>query len=225
MPGQPEADGLRHHCGRRFARRWRLLGPRVRRHPGYRAGARADTAPAPSSRCACSMRRAIPHARLRIGQVFWGLDKKLAQRKHFPSVNWLISYSKYEKHLSKFYEDFDSDFISIRTRVHPCSAVWSCSGSMWHPRPLSTSWRRLIAVWCWAGSRDPAEGGGPQRDRAARRKGFACRGRQDHPRGTHSTFQPHKPPSPIVSLQIRFVSLRMTATRSGLACHVPPPCD
>jgi V-type H+-transporting ATPase subunit A len=50
-------------------------------------------------------------------QVFWGLDKKLAQRKHFPSVNWLISYSKYEKHLSKFYEDFDSDFISIRTRV------------------------------------------------------------------------------------------------------------
>ncbi|GFY81502.1 vacuolar ATP synthase subunit A [Actinidia rufa] len=30
-----------------------------------------------------------------IVQVFWGLDKKLAQRKHFPSVNWLISYSKY----------------------------------------------------------------------------------------------------------------------------------
>jgi hypothetical protein len=28
-------------------------------------------------------------------QVFWGLDKKLAQRKHFPAVNWLISYSKY----------------------------------------------------------------------------------------------------------------------------------
>ncbi len=27
-------------------------------------------------------------------QVFWGLDKKLAQRKHFPSVNWLLSYSK-----------------------------------------------------------------------------------------------------------------------------------
>ena len=25
---------------------------------------------------------------LGIVQVFWGLDKKLAQRKHFPSVNW-----------------------------------------------------------------------------------------------------------------------------------------
>ena len=28
-------------------------------------------------------------------QVFWGLDKKLAQRKHFPSINWTISFSKY----------------------------------------------------------------------------------------------------------------------------------
>jgi vacuolar-type H+-ATPase catalytic subunit A/Vma1 len=28
-------------------------------------------------------------------QVFWGLDKKLAQRKHFPSINWNISYSKF----------------------------------------------------------------------------------------------------------------------------------
>mmetsp|Transcript_51650 Transcript_51650/g.121245 ORF Transcript_51650/g.121245 Transcript_51650/m.121245 type:complete len:610 (-) Transcript_51650:156-1985(-) len=56
-------------------------------------------------------------ATLGIVQVFWGLDKKLAQRKHFPSVNWLISYSKYEKHLSKFYEEFDSDFIGIRTKV------------------------------------------------------------------------------------------------------------
>ena len=31
---------------------------------------------------------------LRWSQVFWGLDKKLAQRKHFPSINWNISYSK-----------------------------------------------------------------------------------------------------------------------------------
>lgn len=34
---------------------------------------------------------------LGIVQVFWGLDKKLAQRKHFPSINWNISYSKYER--------------------------------------------------------------------------------------------------------------------------------
>lgn len=39
----------------------------------------------------------VTSATLGIVQVFWGLDKKLAQRKHFPSVNWLISYSKYTR--------------------------------------------------------------------------------------------------------------------------------
>ncbi len=48
-------------------------------------------------------------------QVFWGLDKKLAQRKHFPSVNWLISYSKYTKALEPFYDKFDPEFIALRT--------------------------------------------------------------------------------------------------------------
>ena len=27
-------------------------------------------------------------------QVFWGLDKKLAQRKHFPSLNWFVLFSR-----------------------------------------------------------------------------------------------------------------------------------
>jgi V-type H+-transporting ATPase subunit A len=34
----------------------------------------------------------VTTATLGIVQVFWGLDKKLAQRKHFPSINWNISY-------------------------------------------------------------------------------------------------------------------------------------
>ena len=38
---------------------------------------------------------------LSIVQVFWGLDKKLAQRKHFPSVNWDISYTKYMQTLEE----------------------------------------------------------------------------------------------------------------------------
>ncbi len=49
--------------------------------------------------------------------MFWGLDKKLAQRKHFPSVNWLISYSKYTKSLEPFYDKFDPDFVNIRKIV------------------------------------------------------------------------------------------------------------
>lgn len=50
-------------------------------------------------------------------QVFWGLDKKLAQRKHFPSVNWLISYSKYTKALEPFYDDMDAAFLNVRKVV------------------------------------------------------------------------------------------------------------
>jgi V-type H+-transporting ATPase subunit A len=58
----------------------------------------------------------VTSATLGIVQVFWGLDKKLAQRKHFPSINWLLSYSKYLKALDVFYDDFDSDFVSLRTK-------------------------------------------------------------------------------------------------------------
>merc|ERR1711934_585508 len=53
---------------------------------------------------------------LNIVQVFWGLDKKLAQRKHFPSVNWLESYSKYMQALDPFYEEFDNEFVALRTK-------------------------------------------------------------------------------------------------------------
>lgn len=49
-----------------------------------------------------------------IVQVFWGLDKKLAQRKHFPSVNWSTSFSKYVKDLESAYEKYDSEFVQIR---------------------------------------------------------------------------------------------------------------
>jgi len=47
---------------------------------------------------------------LAIVQVFWGLDKKLAQKKHFPSVNWSISFSKYEKPLKAYYESRDATY-------------------------------------------------------------------------------------------------------------------
>jgi len=56
-------------------------------------------------------------ATLGIVQVFWGLDKKLAQRKHFPSVNWLISYSKYLRSLDPWYEANFPEFPPMRTCV------------------------------------------------------------------------------------------------------------
>lgn len=59
----------------------------------------------------------VTSATLGIVQVFWGLDKKLAQRKHFPSVNWLISYSKYMRALDEHYEKRYPEFVALRTKA------------------------------------------------------------------------------------------------------------
>jgi len=48
---------------------------------------------------------------LAIVQVFWGLDKKLAQKKHFPSVNWHISFTKYDRPLREYYKDTNPSFL------------------------------------------------------------------------------------------------------------------
>lgn len=45
------------------------------------------------------------------------MDKKLAQRKHFPSINWLISYSKYLRALDDFYDKNFPEFVPLRTKV------------------------------------------------------------------------------------------------------------
>ncbi len=39
---------------------------------------------------------------LRVVQVFWGLEDRLAYKRHFPAINWLLSYSLYLKHLEDF---------------------------------------------------------------------------------------------------------------------------
>ncbi len=40
---------------------------------------------------------------LRIVKAFWGLDKSLAERRHFPAINWLTSYSLYYDSLDAWY--------------------------------------------------------------------------------------------------------------------------
>ncbi|KAH8308121.1 hypothetical protein KR059_006745, partial [Drosophila kikkawai] len=59
----------------------------------------------------------VTSATLSIVQVFWGLDKKLAQRKHFPSVNWLQSYSKYMRILDAYYEEINPEFTLLRAKA------------------------------------------------------------------------------------------------------------
>ena len=56
----------------------------------------------------------VTTATLGIVGAFWGLDKKLAQRKHFPSVNWDVSYSKYVQPLEPYYEKNAPGFSALR---------------------------------------------------------------------------------------------------------------
>jgi len=41
---------------------------------------------------------------LRIVKVFWALDSKLRERRHFPAINWLTSYSLYSPILEEWYK-------------------------------------------------------------------------------------------------------------------------
>merc|ERR1712025_1563077 len=58
----------------------------------------------------------VTSATLSIVQVFWGLDKKLAQRKHFPSVNWNISFSKYIRVLEPYFEKYDTEYAFLQQK-------------------------------------------------------------------------------------------------------------
>lgn len=52
---------------------------------------------------------------LRIVKVFWALDAKLAQKRHFPSINWLNSYSLYSKGLTDWYaENISPEWTRLR---------------------------------------------------------------------------------------------------------------
>lgn len=56
-------------------------------------------------------------ATLNIVQVYWGLDKKLAERKHFPSVNWTVSNSNYEFLLEPYFNNIDHNFVENKNTI------------------------------------------------------------------------------------------------------------
>jgi V/A-type H+-transporting ATPase subunit A len=47
----------------------------------------------------------VVQATLRLVKVFWGLDDRLAGRRHYPAINWLISYSQYAQRLDDYFRD------------------------------------------------------------------------------------------------------------------------
>ncbi|MDP2688512.1 MAG: V-type ATP synthase subunit A, partial [Deltaproteobacteria bacterium] len=52
---------------------------------------------------------------LRTTKVFWGLEARLANARHFPSINWLTSYSLYLDDVAPFYaKELGDDFMEVR---------------------------------------------------------------------------------------------------------------
>ena len=59
----------------------------------------------------------VTQATLRIVKVFWRLDSDLAYKRHFPAINWLESYSLYDKLGAWFDKNVESDWGALKGRI------------------------------------------------------------------------------------------------------------
>jgi V/A-type H+-transporting ATPase subunit A len=58
----------------------------------------------------------VTQGTLRIVKVFWALDTKLRERRHFPAINWLTSYSLYTPMMEDWFkEKVSEDFPRLRS--------------------------------------------------------------------------------------------------------------
>lgn len=51
---------------------------------------------------------------LQIVQVFWALSKNLAKRKHFPSIDWTLSYSRCVEALLPWFNQTNKSYVVFR---------------------------------------------------------------------------------------------------------------
>lgn len=60
----------------------------------------------------------VSQATLRVTKVFWGLDADLAYKKHFPTINWLTSYSLYlDNIVNQWRKEIGEDFPEVRQKA------------------------------------------------------------------------------------------------------------
>ena len=60
----------------------------------------------------------VAQATMRIVKVFWSLDASLAYRRHFPTINWLNSYSLYLDAVTPWFDEhMGPDFMKNRNRA------------------------------------------------------------------------------------------------------------
>ena len=60
----------------------------------------------------------VVQSTLKVVKVFWALDDRLANMRHFPAINWLLSYSLYAENIQDYLKkQVAEEFIELRSRA------------------------------------------------------------------------------------------------------------
>jgi len=110
MPGE---EGYPAYLGRRLAEFYERGGKAVVISPEERVG--SLTLVGAVSPPGGDFSEPVSQNTLRVTRVFWALDASLASRRHFPSINWLTSYSLYADGMGDWYKNnVSATWISSR---------------------------------------------------------------------------------------------------------------
>ncbi|MDG6914149.1 MAG: V-type ATP synthase subunit A [Nitrososphaerota archaeon] len=100
MPGE---EGYPAYLGSRLAEFYERSGKVIALGPDNRVG--SVTVVGAVSPPGGDFSEPVSQNTLRVTRVFWALDASLASRRHFPSINWLTSYSLYTEDLRGWYQE------------------------------------------------------------------------------------------------------------------------
>src|ERR1700730_8940786 len=113
MPGE---EGYPAYLGRRLAEFYERGGKAIVISPEERIG--SLTLVGAVSPPGGDFSEPVSQNTLRVTRVFWALDASLASRRHFPSINWLTSYSLYKDTLADWYaKNVSKDFMDMQARA------------------------------------------------------------------------------------------------------------
>ncbi|MGC2789355.1 MAG: V-type ATP synthase subunit A [Thermoplasmata archaeon] len=113
MPGE---EGYPAYLGRRIAEFYERAGRVATLSPEGRNG--SITVVGAVSPAGGDTSEPVSQNTLRVARVFWALDASLASRRHFPSINWLQSYSLYINDLEPWFgANLSKDFVPLRQKA------------------------------------------------------------------------------------------------------------
>ena len=112
MPGE---EGYPAYLGSRLAQFYERAGRVITLGEGEREGSLSVIGAV--SPAGGDISEPVTQATLRIVKVFWRLDSDLAYKRHFPAINWLESYSLYDKLDGWFDKNVSEEWSILKSHV------------------------------------------------------------------------------------------------------------